>query len=86
MASGTPSSCSRSESRKSPDAVQAISTLTAIATAGSSHCQPVSMIDWGKPKGMYWRTYERLCREHDTLSDRALVGIMDHLNRLTGRF
>ena len=42
--------------------------------------------DWGKPKGMHWRTYERLCREHDALSDRALVGIMDHLNRLTGRF
>lgn len=42
--------------------------------------------DWGKPKGMHWRTYERLCREHDALSDRALVGIMDHLNRLSGRF
>jgi hypothetical protein len=41
---------------------------------------------WGKPKGMHWRTYERLCREHDALSDRALVGIMDHLNRLSGRF
>lgn len=35
--------------------------------------------DWGKPKGMHWRTYERFCREHDALSDRALVGIMDHL-------
>ena len=21
---------------------------------------------WGKPKGMHWRTYERLCDEHDT--------------------
>jgi hypothetical protein len=42
--------------------------------------------DWGKPKGMHWRTYERLCREHDALSDRALVGIMDHLNHLSGRF
>lgn len=41
--------------------------------------------DWGKPKGMHWRTYKRLCREHDALSDRALVGIMDHLNRLSGR-
>lgn len=37
--------------------------------------------DLGKPKGMHWRTYERLCREHDSLSGRALAGIMDHLNR-----
>jgi hypothetical protein len=21
--------------------------------------------DWGKPKGMHWRTYERLCDEYD---------------------
>ena len=42
--------------------------------------------DWGKPKGMHWRTYERLCREHDALSDHALVGIMEHLGRLSGRF
>ena len=41
---------------------------------------------WNRPKGMHWRTYERLCREHDALLDRALVGIMDHLNRLSGRF
>jgi hypothetical protein len=25
--------------------------------------------DWGKPKGMHWRTYERLCDEHDALND-----------------
>lgn len=42
--------------------------------------------DCGKPKGMYWRIYERLCREHDALSDRVLVGIKDHLNSLTVRF
>lgn len=41
--------------------------------------------NWGKPKGMHWRTYERLCREHGSLSDRALVGLMDYLDRLTGR-
>jgi hypothetical protein len=23
--------------------------------------------DWGKPKGMHWRTYERLCDEYDGL-------------------
>lgn len=27
---------------------------------------------WGKPKGMHQRTYERLCREHDELANRAL--------------
>jgi Zn-finger protein len=36
--------------------------------------------DWGRPKGMHHRTYERLCREHDGLSARALAGIMDHLS------
>jgi len=39
-----------------------------------------------KPKRMHWRTYERLCRAHDALSDRALFEIMEHLNRLSGRF
>jgi hypothetical protein len=24
---------------------------------------------WGKPKGMHWRTYERLCNEYDALDD-----------------
>ena len=24
---------------------------------------------WGKPKGMHWRTYQRLCDEHDTFED-----------------
>ena len=50
---------------------------------------PVGIVEgsgWGKAKSKHWRTYERLCREHDALSYRALVGIMDHLNRLSGRF
>lgn len=42
--------------------------------------------DWGKPKEMHWRIYERFCREQDALSDRSLVGIMDPLNHLSGRF
>jgi len=33
---------------------------------------------WGKPKGMHWKTYEKLCREHDALSNRALIGIVAH--------
>ena len=31
---------------------------------------------WGKPKGMHWRTYERLSDEHDTFADvmnRAVI-------------
>ncbi len=34
--------------------------------------------DWGKPKGMHWRTYERLCREHDALANRALAELMEN--------
>ena len=36
--------------------------------------------DFGKPKGMHWHTYERLCREHDVFSDRTLKAIADQLN------
>ncbi len=39
-----------------------------------------------KPKGMHWRTYERLYEEYDELSDRALSGIMDYLNQRSGGF
>ncbi len=28
--------------------------------------------DLGKPKGMHWRTYWRLCDKHDALAERAL--------------
>lgn len=28
-------------------------------------------VEW-KPKGMHWRTYERLCAEHEALVDRAI--------------
>ena len=28
--------------------------------------------DLGKPKGMHWRTYRRLCEEHDALAECAL--------------
>ncbi len=37
---------------------------------------------WGRPKGMHLRTYERLCREHDAHSDRAMTGIMGYLECL----
>ena len=34
-----------------------------------------------KPKGMHWRTYERLCREHDALSDLALAGNIEFFTK-----
>jgi hypothetical protein len=39
---------------------------------------------WGKPKGMHWKTYGRLCKDHDALSNRAFIEIMAHLNRPLG--
>lgn len=39
--------------------------------------------DFGKPTGMHWRTYERLCREHNVFSDRTLKAISDQLNLWT---
>lgn len=40
--------------------------------------------DLGKPKGMHWRTYQRLCDEHDILAGRALADLMDHLIPFSG--
>jgi len=40
---------------------------------------------WGKPKGMHWRTYERLCAEHDDFSDMALAGFIQRFGALAGR-
>ena len=39
----------------------------------------------GKSKGMHWRTYEQLCQEHDVLESQIMVGLVDDLERLTGR-
>ena len=27
-----------------------------------------------KPKGMHWRTYDRLCRVHDAAEERSIIG------------
>ncbi|MGR3291959.1 MAG: hypothetical protein ACU0C9_12300, partial [Paracoccaceae bacterium] len=40
---------------------------------------------WGKPKGMHWRTYERLCAEHDDFSDIAVAGFVQRFGVLAGR-
>ena len=37
---------------------------------------------WRKPKGMHWKTFEQLNREHDFYQQAALVGINSMLDRL----
>ena len=38
-----------------------------------------------KPKGMHWRTYERLCRVHDAARARSFIGLTDFAKRITKR-
>jgi hypothetical protein len=38
-----------------------------------------------KPKGMHWRTFDRLCRKHDEAEERSTVGLMKFVSRLSGR-
>ena len=38
-----------------------------------------------KPKGMHWRTFERLQREHDAHVNAALIGMSAELGLLQGR-
>jgi hypothetical protein len=43
-----------------------------VTTANGAGARPGGVLEgagWGKPKGMHWRTYERLCDEHDALND-----------------
>jgi hypothetical protein len=35
-----------------------------------------------KPKGMHWRTYDRLCRLHDAAEERSTIGLMHFVGRL----
>ena len=42
--------------------------------------------DLGKPKGMHWSTYRRLCNEHDALAGRAFSGIRARLGDGTNEF
>ena len=37
---------------------------------------------WKKPKGMHWRTFERLSAEHDAFVAESLAGINQQLDRL----
>ena len=34
-----------------------------------------------KPKGMHWRTYDRLRRLHDAAEQRSMVGLMGFVER-----
>jgi len=36
----------------------------------------------GKPKGMHWKTYERLWREHHEADMEQLVGMREWLDKL----
>jgi hypothetical protein len=38
-----------------------------------------------RPKGMHWRTYERLCRVHDVAQARSIIGLTDFVKRLSKR-
>jgi hypothetical protein len=38
-----------------------------------------------KPKGMHWRTYERLCRIHDAAQARSIIGLSGFVKRLRRR-
>ena len=38
-----------------------------------------------KPKGMHWRTYERLCRVHDAAQARLTIGMTGFVKRLRKR-
>jgi hypothetical protein len=38
-----------------------------------------------KPKGMHWRTYERLCRIHDAAQAHSIVGLTGFVKRLRKR-
>jgi hypothetical protein len=41
---------------------------------------------WQKPKGMHWKTFERLNKEHDALVEISLAGIAAQLNSLGESF
>jgi hypothetical protein len=43
-----------------------------VTTANGAGARPGGVLEgagWGKPKGMHWRTYERLCDEYDGFED-----------------
>ena len=37
---------------------------------------------WGKPKGMHWKTFSQLSRQHDMFVDRSVAGMIQHLRHL----
>jgi hypothetical protein len=44
------------------------------------------MLDFpDKPKGMHWRTYDRLCRVHDAAEERSIIGLIHFVEQLGRR-
>jgi hypothetical protein len=41
--------------------------------------------DGGKPKGMHWRTFERLKAEHDDFANASLAGMAERLRLMNRR-
>ena len=39
----------------------------------------------GKPKGMHWRTYERLKSEHDAFANASWMGMAERLGLMNRR-
>ncbi|HNC53469.1 MAG TPA: hypothetical protein PLO14_14745, partial [Accumulibacter sp.] len=39
----------------------------------------------GKPKGMHWRTFERLTAVHDACAEASLAGVVKWLESMTRR-
>jgi len=53
--------------------------------ASSYHFRNADRFVPEKPKGMHWRTYERLCRVHDAARARSLIGLTDFAKRIRKR-
>lgn len=46
---------------------------------------PGGILEGSKPKGMHWRTYHRLCNEHDAFIDTAMAGFIDRFGLQTAQ-
>jgi hypothetical protein len=38
-----------------------------------------------KPKGLHWRTYDRLRRAHDMAQEHSMIGLMQFIDRVRRR-
>ncbi len=56
-----------------------------VASAGLGWDAGILNLPGGKPKGMHWRTFERLQAAHDAHTNRALAGMAAKLGILRDR-